>query len=123
MSSVLIVEDEPVLRRSLSTFLEGRGHQVAQAATLAEARQRLGNGSFDSVFLDVYLPDGNGLDLVAEIGRRRAIVVTGRPDPAAFRERGVVHRMDKPLDLQRAADLLESVVSRGAATPRRSDRP
>ena len=110
MSSVLIVEDERVLRNRLRDFLLGRGLDVRAAATLEEARQRLGGETFDGAFLDVFLPDGSGLDLLDRVGPRRAIVMSGQPDSAAFERKGVVHRMDKPFDLQHAAELIDAVL-------------
>ena len=64
--SILIVEDEPLLRRQLAATLERFGADVAAADSVAATRQRLGDGHFDFVLLDVNLPDGLGTDLLRE---------------------------------------------------------
>src|SRR5229473_381453 len=66
MPSLLIVDDEPNILSSLESALGREGYQVESAATLADARARL-REAYDFVLLDVRLPDGSGLDLLAEI--------------------------------------------------------
>lgn len=110
MPSLLIVEDEAVLRRTLELFLSRRGYEVAVAASIDEAEQRLGTRHFDGALLDVRLPDGNGLDLLDRVGRQRAVIMTSHPDGALLAERGVLHRLDKPLDLPETAHLLHRVL-------------
>ena len=64
--SLLVVEDEPLLRRQLVANLERFGADVTAADSLAAARQMLRDGPFDFVLLDVNLPDGLGTDLLRE---------------------------------------------------------
>ena len=61
---LLIVDDEPNIREVLRIVLDGEGYSVSEAATYAEAMQLLGQTTFDLVICDIFLPDGNGLDLV-----------------------------------------------------------
>ena len=82
---VLIVEDEATLRRSLAVYLAGRGVAVAEAGSLAEARAALACGCFDALILDVGLPDGDGLELLAAAGVRRALVVSAVARSRALR--------------------------------------
>jgi DNA-binding NtrC family response regulator len=65
-ASILVVEDEPLLRRQLAANLERLGANVTTADCLAAARQRLRDGQVDFVLLDVNLPDGLGTDLLRE---------------------------------------------------------
>ena len=67
-SSLLLLEDEALLRRRIAAHLEKEGVEVTLAATLAEAREALRNVSFDFALLDVNLPDTTGLD-IAETSR------------------------------------------------------
>jgi DNA-binding NtrC family response regulator len=62
--SILIVEDDPLLRRQLAAELEHRGADVTCAETLAGGQKWLADLSFDFVLLDVNLPDGLGTDLL-----------------------------------------------------------
>jgi len=62
--SVLIVEDEPLLRRQLSAQLERMGADVTGAETLEAARRFAADLPIDFALLDVNLPDGLGTDLL-----------------------------------------------------------
>jgi two-component system, NtrC family, response regulator AtoC len=64
--SILIVEDESMLRRQLAANLERFGADVTAADSIAATRQHLRDGQFDFVLLDVNLPDGLGTDLLRE---------------------------------------------------------
>lgn len=65
-TSVLIVEDEPLLRRRVAAFLERQGADVTAVADLASARQSIALMPFDFALLDVNLPDGLGTELLRE---------------------------------------------------------
>lgn len=67
---VLLVEDDVLLRRALHGRLTRDGHRVDQAATIAEARRALDEAHHDCLVLDRLVPDGDTLDLVAELHRR-----------------------------------------------------
>ena len=99
LAGVLLVEDEPLLRRLLAQFLRSRGFEVEAAASLGEARALLCRRRFDTAVVDVGLPDGDGLDLLAHLGADRAIAISASPDGARYLRAGVRHRLEKPLDL------------------------
>ncbi len=63
---ILIVEDEPLLRKQMMAYLEKQGADVTGADTLQRAKKLLENLGFDFAFLDVNLPDGRGTDLLKE---------------------------------------------------------
>ncbi len=69
--TLLVVDDEPRIRRVLELALGDLGHHVLLAANGAEARQRLQESAADLVLLDLQLPDISGLDLLAEIRAER----------------------------------------------------
>src|SRR5881396_1538086 len=62
--SILVVEDEALLRKQIGAHLEKRGADVTGAGTLEAARRLLADLSFDIVLLDVNLPDGRGTELL-----------------------------------------------------------
>ncbi|MBE7500764.1 MAG: sigma-54-dependent Fis family transcriptional regulator [Verrucomicrobiales bacterium] len=65
-SSVLLVEDEPLLRRQLAAYLERQGAEVTAVTDLAAARQMIASMPCDFALVDVNLPDGVGTDLLRE---------------------------------------------------------
>jgi two-component system nitrogen regulation response regulator NtrX len=67
MNHILIVDDEPEIRRALESILEEEGHAAVSAATAAEALTLLRDVDYDVVLLDIWLPDRDGLDLLSEI--------------------------------------------------------
>jgi DNA-binding NarL/FixJ family response regulator len=69
----MLVEDHAAFRQSLAAFLsqEPDLEVVAQAGSLAEARQML-NTPLDVAVLDLSLPDGDGRDLIGELRQRNA---------------------------------------------------
>ena len=104
---LLIVDDEPNIREVLRIVLDGEGYSVSEAATYAEAMQLLGQTSFDLVICDIFLPDGNGLDLVRSYHdsnpNTHFVVVTAHTTPAhamtALRD-GAVEYLSKPFDVE-----------------------
>lgn len=89
--SILLVEDEPRLRRTLARSLEARGFQVEEAATAAEAAAAATRGAHDLALLDVNLPDATGWELLRNLRRSGwetpVVVLTAvAPNPARVRE-------------------------------------
>src|SRR5688572_21660480 len=75
--SILMLEDEPLLRRHLAATLERLGADGTAAETLKSAKQLAAEFSFDFALLDVNLPDGRGTDLLRDraFGSNTGIVV------------------------------------------------
>lgn len=65
--SILIVEDEDIIRTTLAEFLSGQGYAVAQAARVSEALELAQECDFDAAVCDVQLPDGDGLNLLRRL--------------------------------------------------------
>ena len=66
---ILLVDDEPELRRMVASLLTGAGYEVAEAADCAQARAAMAAQRPDAVLLDVMLPDGDGFSLLPELRR------------------------------------------------------
>ncbi len=60
LEKILVIDDEPLVRRSMEEILKSRRYQTSSAGTLAAAEALLGKETFDLVMLDVRLPDGDG---------------------------------------------------------------
>lgn len=67
MSKILVVDDEVQIRTLLSRMLELEGYEVCQAGDCRAALKQLELQKPDVVLCDVFLPDGNGVDLVSSI--------------------------------------------------------
>lgn len=85
MPNILIIDDDSAAREVLSKYLAHMGMAAKQAATISEGLKKVSSGQFDLVFLDVYLPDGNGLDALPAIvqspSKPEVIIITGLGDP------------------------------------------
>lgn len=66
-ANLLIVDDEPAIGRGCEIICRDLGHNPTWCGTAAEGRKRLQEGEYDLVLLDIRLPDGDGIDLLAEI--------------------------------------------------------
>ena len=67
MNKILIIDDEPTIRMLLSRMLELEGYEVLKAKDRATAIYTLKNNEVQVVLCDVFLPDGNGVDMVQEL--------------------------------------------------------
>ncbi|MGA9115760.1 MAG: sigma-54 dependent transcriptional regulator, partial [Bacteroidota bacterium] len=84
--TLLVVEDERLIRWSIGERFRKAGFRVAEAATLAQARAALASEEPDLVLLDQILPDGTGLELlrqVKESGEGPAVVMLTAVDRSA----------------------------------------
>ena len=73
--SVLVVDDEPPIRRLLRTSLGAQGWRVDEAATAAEALARIARATPDVVILDLGLPDRDGLELIRMLRQTSAVPI------------------------------------------------
>lgn len=67
MNKILIIDDEPTIRMLLSRILELEGYEVLKAKDRATALYTLRKQEVQVVLCDVFLPDGNGVDMVQEL--------------------------------------------------------
>lgn len=63
---VLVVDDEPDIRRLLRDVLEDEGYEVALAGSVAEAKTARRSRRPDLILLDIWMPDGDGISLLKE---------------------------------------------------------
>ncbi len=102
-SSILVIDDEPVLQDVLGTLLSNDGFEVHAATTADQGLSKLAEEDIDVVLLDLMLPDRNGLDLLPEITNLApdlpVIVITAHSSVEsaikAMRE-GAYHYVPKP---------------------------
>ena len=111
--TVLIVEDERVSRRALTSLLASYGFRPAACESAEEALEKLGSGNTPQVALvDVDLPGMSGLELVRRLeqirpGIRAVLITAAEGDRIAqFRQDHEVDYLPKPVDFPRLLTLL-----------------
>ncbi|MGE5175956.1 MAG: sigma-54-dependent transcriptional regulator [Hyphomicrobiales bacterium] len=131
MPTLLLVDDEANIRSSLAGALEREGYQVDAVASPAEARVRL-RDAYDVALLDVWFPDGSGLDLLAAIRESSpetvVVMMSGHAsiDVAVQATRlGAFDFLEKPISLERLLVLLRNATETVSlrAENRRLQRP
>ncbi|WP_132029958.1 response regulator transcription factor [Aquabacter spiritensis] len=123
---ILLVEDDPVLADGVRAGLTLAGLTVDAVSTCADAQAALASATFDALVLDLMLPDGSGLDVLAGMraaADRTPVLLLTALDDAPDRVRGLDAGADdylgKPFDLDELAARLRALVRRGGgrATP------
>ncbi len=119
---ILVVDDEPDLREIYALTLIREGWEVAEAASVGEARAQLEQQTFDVAIVDMRLPDGAGLDLLDWLAARRrgerVIVATAYGNAATAVQAlktGAFDYLTKPVDLRQLRQVVRSALALGAA--------
>ncbi|HEY4907425.1 MAG TPA: response regulator [Candidatus Acidoferrum sp.] len=122
---VLLAEDNPVNQRLAVRLLEKRGHHVVVAGNGAEALAAMEKHDFDLVFMDVQMPEMDGLEATAVIrgkekitGKHQPIIALTAHAMKGDREKCIAGGMDgyltKPIRPQELDDVLEDYIGRRA---------
>lgn len=102
-TKILVVDDEPGMRKSLAIMLRREHYQVTETGSVAEAVGRLKGEGYDLVIADLMMEPLNGLDLLALVRRHArcpVIIMTAYGTPEARSEAtalGAVDFLEKPL--------------------------
>jgi DNA-binding NtrC family response regulator len=126
MKTLLIVEDEAIMRDSLRDWLSDAGYDVRTAREGEEALKLIGERDFDMLVLDLRLPGKDGLQVLREARLKKpqlkGIIITAYPSAATAAEAmkvGAVDFLSKPIDLSK----LESLIQSKTRTPGVRARP
>lgn len=119
---ILIIEDEPDIRKTLEYNISREGYHVVSASSLVEAKSRFESDSFSLILLDLMLPDGSGLDLCREIKSDKEkssipiIILTAKDDEVdkvvGF-ELGADDYVTKPFSVRELILRMKAVLKRG----------
>ena len=119
MNHILIVDDEPEIRLSLTSILQEEDYLVTSAGTATEALALLRDAIYDVVLLDIWLPDRDGLDTLAEIRQMdpasvpEVVIISGHGTiESAVRatKLGAYDFLEKPLTLARTLLVLKNAM-------------
>jgi two-component system nitrogen regulation response regulator NtrX len=104
MQSVLIVDDEPNIRRMLGALLRAEGYEVREAGTGRGALAEIRGDEPDAVMMDLYMPDLTGLEVLPELKKAApdvpVVMMSGRAslsDAVRATKLGAFHFVEKPL--------------------------
>jgi DNA-binding response OmpR family regulator len=118
---ILVVEDDPAIRRGVVDALRHEGYAPAEAATFDEAIREATRGKHELLLLDLVLPGGDGLDVLAEARRSSpdlpVIVLTARgqeEDRIRGLRLGADDYVVKPFSLRELLARVEAVLRRSA---------
>jgi DNA-binding response OmpR family regulator len=117
---ILLVEDDMHLGQSLRRVLADQGHTVVWLRLASEARHQLQSETFDTVLLDIVLPDGSGLDLLNAIRSRGdtvpVMMLTARDavsDRVAGLDGGADDYLPKPFAMEELLSRIRVLQRRG----------
>lgn len=121
MSYILLLDDESELREEVADFLRAAGHEVDEAGSIRQFRQYVPARAYDILIIDRALPDGEGLELVAQLcseGIRSGIVMFTARDASRDRingyQNGADHYITKPVRMEELAAVVNSLARRVA---------
>lgn len=124
--NILIVDDEPEVAEVLAQSLNRQGHHTTTVNTGVDALHQVDNSAVDAMFLDVSMPGMNGLEVLAEVKRRKpglaVVVITGHATADEVEEvkrLGAVDVIPKPSALTH----YHRAIERLSDTNRFPDRP
>ena len=126
MARILLVEDDPDIRRSLVRALEERQHAVATAPTGMAALETAVRTEPEVVLLDLGLPDVDGLSVLSmlrAVSEVPVIVITARDDDptiVAALDAGADDYVVKPFGLEHVAARIRAVLRRGSPATERT---
>ena len=120
---ILIIEDEPDIRKTLEYNISREGYKVVCASSLSKGKEHINSSDFSLILLDLMLPDGSGLDLCREIKSDKdksptpIIILTAKDDEVdkvvGF-ELGADDYVTKPFSVRELILRIKAVLKRGA---------
>jgi two-component system, NtrC family, response regulator PilR len=122
--SLLVIDDEPDLRTLYELTLLREGYEVETAGSVEEALQMLKERAYSAVISDMRLPDGSGLDVLAQLEadarREKAIVITayGSAENAVEAlKAGAFDYLTKPVDLRQFRLVVAAALGKAPPAP------
>ena len=105
---VLVVDDDPAIRRLMTMVLERKGFRVDAAADGIEAVLKLGVSEYDAIILDLMMPNLDGFTFIETLAqndpaRLEKIIITSAASPGVIRERlgdSAPDLLSKPFDIE-----------------------
>jgi len=118
MSKVLIIDDEPAIRRSMGGILENEGYTITEAASAIEALPMLNDDTFDAIFCDIKMPQMDGIEFLEKakaLTDAPIIIISGHGtiDIAVDAiKKGAYDFIEKPMNLNRMLITLRNALDK-----------
>ena len=123
MATVLVVDDDAMIRDVIRGALERSGHGVVEAAEGSEALERLKEGGIEVMIVDVMMPKKGGIETLMELRRSapgvKTIVVSGKVDTDSASFKNLIHAFGvgrvfpKPFDLEELCAAVDGLLASG----------
>jgi DNA-binding response OmpR family regulator len=116
---ILLIEDEPELRRSIKHYLHQEGYLVESASDFVKASEKTGVYDYDCILVDITLPNGSGLDIVAQLKAANSnagiIIISAKnslDDKILGLDLGADDYLPKPFDLAELNSRIKALIRR-----------
>ena len=129
-SRVLVIEDEPDIRKTIDYNLSKESFEVVQASSIEEGERALAANKIDVIILDLMLPDGSGLTLCRDIKSEPktknipVIILTAKTeevDRVVGFELGADDYVTKPFSVRELILRVKAILKRGVSTEKNTD--
>lgn len=121
MASILVVDDDPILRAIATDILSDGGHTVSEAENGREAADAVGRERFDLVITDILMPDVDGLELIGRLKKSaQAVKILAISSGGSFHSKDVLDWatavgadgiLSKPLTRDRLLDAVSKLIT------------
>lgn len=116
---ILLIEDEPELRKSIKHFLHQEGYIVESANDFVKAIEKIGVYDYDCILVDITLPKGNGLEIVKQLkqncSKAGIIIISAKnslDDKVIGLDLGADDYLAKPFDLAELNSRVKALIRR-----------
>lgn len=117
MTSILIVDDDPLVLESTQTYLQTQGYQTHGARDGEEALQTIKEHDIDLAVIDIFMPNKGGLETIATLqGRFPMIAISGvishRFDPLSYAQSmGAYATLSKPFYPHQLLETIKNILN------------
>ena len=116
---ILLIEDEPELRKAIKLFLYNEGYTVESADDFLKASEKIANYCYDCILVDITLPKGNGLEIIKELKKLNSkagiIIISAKnslEDKIVGLDIGADDYLPKPFHLSELNARIKSLIRR-----------
>lgn len=116
---VLLIEDEPELRKSIKHFLHQEGYVVESANDFTKAIEKIGVYYYDCILVDITLPNGSGLEVIKQLKQNLSkagiIIISAKnstDDKISGLDLGADDYLAKPFDLAELNSRIKALIRR-----------